>query len=98
MPRHILFCWLFILQSSRFFRIRGRYQFFIRNPFLEFTCFFQNIFQKLKAVPVENGIIFPGVLRFVAFNNVGDCRAVCFRKLRLDCLGDFIRTVGVDVS
>ena len=65
----------------------------------------QPLFQNTWSLPVfhkervvENGIIFPGVLRFVAFDDAGDCRAVCFRELRLDRLGDFIRTVGVDVS
>lgn len=47
---------------------------------------------------MENGIIFPGILRFVALDDAGDGCAVRFRELRLDRLGDFIRTVGIDVG
>lgn len=89
---------LFTLHSCRLFRISSRYQFFIRNPLLELACLFQNIFQKLKTVFMENGIIFPGILRFVTLDDAGDGRAVRFRELRLDRLGDFIRAVGIDVS
>ena len=81
----------------RFLRKLCCYQFVVRNAFVKFAGFLQDVFQKLEAVLLEDGVVLPGILIFVAADNGGDGILIGLLELGLDHFGDFFGGVGVDV-
>ena len=80
--------------GGSFCEIRG-HQIFIRNPLGQFTCLLQNILQQFEAVLFKNQIFFPGVLGLITVYNGDDIFQRCFLELRLNDLGDLLRSVGI---
>ena len=87
----------------RFLRKLCCYQFVVRNAFVKFAGFLQDVFQKLEAVLLEDGVVLPGILIFVAADNGGDGILIGLLELGLDHLfqaflnrvGEFLDGVGI---
>ena len=79
-----------ILFSCRCLRKPCIYKILIRNTCVEFSGFFQDVLEKLKAFLLKDRILFPGLLFFVAVYDDGNLFGVSLLKLRLDGLGDLL--------
>lgn len=80
-----------------FFGKGGIYKIAVRHPAFQFAGFFQNVFQKGKAVFRKDQIRFPCVLIRISLHNGFNGGDIRLLKLRLDYFGNFGRRVGLYV-
>lgn len=79
-----------------FRELRG-HKILVGHALVQFSCFLQNILQKLKAVFFKDRVILSGILVLVTANNDSDFVHRGLLELGSNGFGYFLGGVGVDV-